>query len=239
MIFLCFSVKDRIPLINDFYHYLLNFGLEVWYDRRNIFLGDPRYETNIRKGAANPNIRYAIVLYSKQFPTGNICLEEFRILMDRYKKGNLTIFPIFLDGVPHTMTEGLNLCKELVYKEMTGYDSFWPIALHIMAKVTHDELLDRSYKSIKDVIEAEDVDKTCAYYLLTEYENIEKCNYAMRIAMLFSIYIVLTANRPRHYMHYKIANYLYHQSCIGVIIEEKRELQVMENIVVYEFGSLL
>lgn len=47
MVFLCFSVKDRLPLVNDFYHFLSNFGLEVWYDRKNIYLGDNRREKNI------------------------------------------------------------------------------------------------------------------------------------------------------------------------------------------------
>lgn len=60
MIFLCFSVKDRIPLINDFFHFLSNFGLDVWYDRRNIYLGDNRREKNITYGAENPNVNYMV-----------------------------------------------------------------------------------------------------------------------------------------------------------------------------------
>mgnify|MGYP000742999042 CR=1 FL=1 len=68
MIFFCFAVQDRLPIINDFYHFLQNFGLNIWYDRRNIFFGDHRYQTNIQQGAANPQIRYAVVFYSQQFP---------------------------------------------------------------------------------------------------------------------------------------------------------------------------
>ena len=58
MIFLCFAVKDRLPLINDFYHYLSNFGLDVWYDRSNIYLGDHRWDTNIKNGVENKKVKY-------------------------------------------------------------------------------------------------------------------------------------------------------------------------------------
>ena len=86
MIFLCFSVKDRIPLINDFYQFLSNFGLDIWYDRRNIFLGDNRFDTNITKGVKNPNIKYAIIFYSENFEKGNICIQEYKILEEKINK---------------------------------------------------------------------------------------------------------------------------------------------------------
>ena len=74
LVFLCFSVNDRIPLVNDFYHFLTNFGIDVWYDRRNTFLGDNRREKNICCGVENPNIKYAVIFYSENFKKGNICL---------------------------------------------------------------------------------------------------------------------------------------------------------------------
>ena len=100
MIFLCFSVKDRVPLINDFYHFLSNFGLDIWYDRRNIFLGDNRFDTNITLGANNSDINYAIVFYSKNFAKGNICIQEYKVLEKRYQNNDLFIFPVFIENVP-------------------------------------------------------------------------------------------------------------------------------------------
>ncbi|MCM1296351.1 MAG: toll/interleukin-1 receptor domain-containing protein [Muribaculaceae bacterium] len=100
MIFLCFSINDRIPLINDFYHFLSNFGVDIWYDRRNIYLGDNRNNANITHGVENPHVNYAVIFYSDNFINGNICLEEYEILVNRYKKMKyfffLYLFPIFL-----------------------------------------------------------------------------------------------------------------------------------------------
>ena len=135
MIFFCFAVQDRLPIINDFYHFLQNFGLNIWYDRRNIFFGDHRYQTNIQQGAANPQIRYAVVFYSQQFPEGNICLEEFRILEERHLKGELHIFPIFLGCVPNAIPDAFILCKQLVYKILSGPEDFYRVALHILSLI--------------------------------------------------------------------------------------------------------
>ena len=239
MVFLCFAVKDRMPLINDFYQFLINFGLDVWYDRRNIFLGDDRYATNICRGAADPKIKYAVVLYSDNFRTGNICLEEYKVLVERYQSEGLVIFPVFLNDVPEKMAGGYELCKKLVYKELRSHEDFLPIALHIIAKVTCDELSNSPYKSIQDVLVHYREKNSCAYRLLVEYENISKEHYAMRIAMLYAIYSILTANNRQKYLHFKTVSYLYHQCCIAPLREEKRELQIFENIVTQEFGSAL
>ena len=39
MIFLCFSIKDRETIAEKILNHLLSFGFEVWYDRKDIFLG--------------------------------------------------------------------------------------------------------------------------------------------------------------------------------------------------------
>lgn len=239
MIFFCFALQDRLPIVNDFYHFLQNFGLNIWYDRRNIFFGDHRYQTNIQRGAADPQIQYAVVFYSQQFPKGNICLEEFRILEERYSKDELHIFPIFLCGVPDTIPEAFALCKQLVYKILTGPEDFYRVALHILAKITSDKLQSTSVQKIQDALLHFEDKQSLLYQLLREYDNIGKDNYAMQVVSLFNIFSVATFNRQTDYMSFKTINYIYHQVCAIGLREEKRELQIMENIVLYTVGSIL
>ena len=130
MIFLCFSVKDRIPLINDFFQFLTNFGLDVWYDRRNIYLGDNRFDSNITRGVKNPNIKYAIIFYSENFKNGNICLEEYEILVERYNKNEIFLFPVFITKAPIIIDETFSLCKTLVFKEIENQADFPALCLH-------------------------------------------------------------------------------------------------------------
>lgn len=237
MIFFCFSVKDRVPLINDFYHFLKNFGLDIWYDRRNIYLGDNRKHSNIKNGVENPNVNYAIVFYSENFKNGNICLEEYQILVSRYEKKEVFLFPVFISSVPEKIDKKFELCKSLVFKQIHGQDDFCPLALHIISKITYDELCTSKYKSISDINNYFDDKKSLYYKLLIEYQNIEATNYNMRIAFLFSIYITMSYGINVDYFHNKTMNFIYHQNCLNILRDEKRELQIMENIIVYEFSQ--
>lgn len=239
MIFFCFAVQDRLPIVNDFYQFLQNFGLDIWYDRRNIFFGDHRYQTNIQKGAANPQVRYAIVFYSQRFPQGNICLEEYRILEERYSAGELHIFPVFLRDIPNTVPEAFALCKQLVYKKLVSPEDFYRVALHILAKITSDRIQNMPIRGIQDALLCFRDKQPLLYLLLREYDNIEKDRYAMRVTGLFNIFSVATFNRRTDYMSFKTMNYIYHQVCVIGLQEEKRELQIMENIVFHTLGSIL
>lgn len=238
MIFLCFSVNDRIPLINNFYHFLSNFGIDIWYDRKNIYLGDNRNNVNITNGVENPDVNYAVIFYSDNFRNGNICLEEYEILIKRHKKNEVFLFSVFIGDVPKTIDERFEICKTLVYKQIRTQKDFPALCLHIIAKITSDEIKSLKYQEIKD-IELYYKDKKCLIYrLLTDYQNIKKTNYSMRIALLFSLYSVISDKNKICYFHYKTMNFIYYQNCAEVLIDEKRELQIMENIIIYEFSFL-
>ena len=237
MLFLCFAVKDRFPLINDFNQYIGNFGIETWYDRRNIFLGENRLEQNIENGAKNPSVNYAIVFYSENFVNGNICIDEFETILDRYNKKELYLFPVFLGNVPHEIDSKFKICKELVYKQINSSEEFLGLSLHVVAKIINDQVSNLKYKTIKDYLF--NMDKSILLFqLLREYENIDKKNYAMRIGSLFNIFKVLTFGIETDYMYYKTMHFIFYQNCYSPIKEEKRELQIMENIVLSESTRL-
>lgn len=239
MLFFCFAVKDRMPLINDFFQFLGNFGLNIWYDRRNIYLGDYRYATNIEMGAKNEAIKYAIIFFSGNFPLGNICLDEYNILVSRFHKGEIHLFPIFIEPVPENIDPRFSLCKELVYRTMLSSEDYYRVALHIVAKITADNKEKMKFKSIKQLILGYAAKDSLIYNMLVAYDNLEKTNYGMRTCCLFYLYMAISHGKVKNYMHFKTMNYIYHRNCLSLFQEEKRELQVMENIVVYEFGSLV
>lgn len=220
MIFLCFSVKDRLPLINNFYHFLTNFGLDIWYDRRNIYLGDNRKIANINNGAENPTVKYAIIFYSENFRKGNICIEEFDILVNRYKRSEVFLFPVFIGEVPNSLDARFGICKRLFFKQISDESNFNALALHIIAKITSDELICKKYKTIED-IEINFDKENLLYKLIIEYQNIQKSNFNMRITLLFSIYITISYGRNTNYFHHKTMDYIYHQNCLDILINEK------------------
>lgn len=228
MLFFCFTIKDRMPLIDAFNQYISNFGLDTWYDRRNIFLGDNRIQENIEKGVKNLNLKYAIIFYSNNFEKGNICLQEYEILLNRYKAKEITIFPVFMGDVPDKLYGKFSLLKNLVYKRIDTFQDFFPLALHIISKIIYDELKIQCCKSIKDYLSTGK--NNLATKLFTEYENIDKKNY-MRCGYLFCMFKVFNETLKTSYLHFKTMHFLFYKNCITPIAEEKRELQIMENIV--------
>lgn len=238
MIFFCFCVKDRLPLINAFFQFLSNFGLSIWYDRRNIFLGDERYYTNIETGVNNPKIKYAVIFYSDNFKNGNICLEEFNTLCQRREKENLCLFPVFLGSCPEQIDAQFSICKKLVYKELFDYDGFAGLALHIIAKITNDEVQSMPFQTLEEVLFHYPQKDATAYKLLVAYNSVGCENYSMRIGILYCIFETLHQEIPSSYIHFRTMNYIFHQNCVKSFTEEKRELQIMENIVTYSFGLI-
>ncbi|MBD5131290.1 MAG: TIR domain-containing protein [Clostridiales bacterium] len=225
---------DRFPLINNFNQYIGNFGIETWYDRRNIFLGDNRYFANIEQGVKNDVIDYAVVFYSDNFKNGNICLEEYDILVERYKRKELHIFPVFIGNAPQKIDDRFILCKTLVYKEIKSENDFLGLSLHIVAKITEDKLQHSPIKTIHEYLAAADPE-TLVFDLLRDYDNIDKKNIFMRIGVLFNIFKTLTFRNTCEYFYKKTMNFLFYSNCyMNSIFDEKRELQIMENIIVIE-----
>ena len=148
------------------------------------------------------------------------------------------LFPVFISNVPDTIDQKFQLCKSLVYKLIHDQTDFHALALHIIAKITDDEIINAKFKSIRD-IERDYNDKASVYYkLVIEYQNIKKTNFNMRIALLFSIYLIISNEHNINFFHNKTMNFIYHQNCLDLLIDEKRELQIMENIICYIFSNL-
>lgn len=236
MIFFCFCEKDRLPLVNDFFRFLSNFGLSILYDRGNIFLGDEHY-TNIEIGVNNPEIKYAVIFYSDNFKNRNICLEEFNTLCQRREKENLCLFPVFLGSCTEQIDAQFEICKKLVYKELFDYDGFAGLALHIIAKITTDEVQSMPFQTLEDVFFLYPQKDAAAYKLLMSYSCADCENYSMRIGILYCIFETLRREVPNNYIHFRTMNYIFHQNCVKSFTEESA-LQIMENIVTYSFGLI-
>ena len=141
MIFLCFNIKDREKIAEPILQHLRSFGFSVWYDRKDIFIGDNRYETNIVNGAGNAKIEYAVVILSNNFSSGHFCIEELNLLRKRFKNNDIKIFPIFYDMNIDNIDSDYQWLLELVCKFVKSKDESIFAAYHIVAKITNDLLL--------------------------------------------------------------------------------------------------
>ena len=150
-------------------------------------MGDNRFDTNITLGANNSDINYAIVFYSKNFAKGNICIQEYKVLEKRYQNNDLFIFPVFIENVPEYIERKFELCKKLVFKQIKDQQDFLPLCLHIIAKITYDEIQNLTLKNINDIIINFTQTSSLNFKLILEYQNIDKTNYNMRISFFIKV----------------------------------------------------
>ena len=50
-VFICFAAEDRHTIVEPIVHHLKNYGINVWYDRYKLLMGDNRIEKNLKEGA--------------------------------------------------------------------------------------------------------------------------------------------------------------------------------------------
>ena len=97
-LFICFSAKDRYVIAQPIVYHLKNYGINVWYDRYEMIMGDDRFKKNIEEGAGKS--KYAIIILSHNTITSFCAREEIQTLKLRYFKGEVTVFPVLYELKP-------------------------------------------------------------------------------------------------------------------------------------------
>lgn len=203
MIFLCFNLKNRTTVAENLLNHIINFGFDVWYDRKDIFLGDNRYEMNLENGANNKNIEYAVVIISPEFSSGNYCNKELDILWSRAKNNEIHIFPIFYDLTEESVPERYRYLMTNVSKFITYKDQFIYTAYHVVAKILYDHLGNFEYNTLKELYNK--VEDKFIKVCLSTYEVIDRSNYNAKMSILYILYKYLKVNLD----FTKIPNYYY------------------------------
>ena len=72
-VFICFAAKDRYTIAEPIVHHLKNYGIDVWYDRYAMVLGDNRVEKNLKEGAET--FKYSLIVISKHTINSKCAME--------------------------------------------------------------------------------------------------------------------------------------------------------------------
>ena len=232
MIFLCFNIKDRINIAESILNHVLSFGFDIWYDRKEIFLGDNRMISNLENGAANTNIKYAIVVISPEFSKGNYCMKEFDILWKRKLNNEIHLFPIFYNFTLETIPEKYKFLLDYVCKFIMPKDEIIFSIYHIVSKILYDyieNLENNSLKSISKLID-DNFFKDC----IETYYSIDRNNYNAKMTTLYLMYKYMQSKIEFSdiptYLYYGFDK-LYSFSKLN-LQTDLRELQILENMII-------
>jgi len=186
-VFIGFAAEDRYNIVEPIVYHLKNYGINLWYDRDMLLLGDERVKKNLIEGAAG--CKYAIIVLSENTAASMCALEEISIIESRFNQGEVTVFPILYELLPNDLPENLDWVKTLIYKEVDRNSGTREICNHIACKITEDYLNGRNYKHIQDVFIASPKELPLSTQaILNSYQEIDCANLNSRVSILYAIY---------------------------------------------------
>ena len=231
-VFVCFSQRDRYKIAEPIVYHLRNYGIPTWYDRYELLMGHDRIEKNLIEGALK--CAYAMPILSENSENSPCFLEELSIIKQRFRDGDIVVFPVLYELAPDQIPSNLQWIKELVFKEADRCSGTREICNHVACRYTDDIVGGLRYNKIQDIVD----DLACGISptsraLLSVYLKIDSDNLDARVSMLYATYLSLTSeqtiNPSRHIkMVKKVFERLFSETKLHLEIDY-RDLWLLEN----------
>jgi len=230
-IFICFAAEDRYRIVEPIVYHLKNYGINLWYDRYSLLLGDNRIKKNLIEGASKCN--YVVVVVSEFTSESPCAMEELQIIKKRYYNNEVVIFPILYEISPEALHYDLLWIKEIIFKEVNCKSGTYEICNHIACKLTDDFLQECKYKNIQSITSLTDTLPSATYMMLEKYREIDSSNLNSKVSILYATYITLKvliepATNSSTIMLFTIFERLFSETKLNLNIDY-RELWLLEN----------
>lgn len=222
---------DRYTIAEPIVYHLKNYGIDVWYDRFSLIMGDNRKEKNLYEGASK--CKYSIIILSKNTMKSVCATEEIHILEKRHKKRKLTVFPVLYELSPNDIPQPFEWVKELIFKEVSRESGTREICNHIACKITDDIKSTSSIQNIQEIFNL-DIGQIpqITRVLLQKYQSVDCKNLNSRITLLYAAYLTLYLNLRNHTpvttLISKIFERLFSETRLNLSVDY-RELWLLEN----------
>ena len=79
-LFICFASEDRYRITEPIVYHLKNYGINIWYDRYSLVMGDHRIKKNLIDGAMK--CKYVIAIISEYTAASKCAMEELSIIKE-------------------------------------------------------------------------------------------------------------------------------------------------------------
>ena len=230
-LFVCFSAKDRYNIVQSIIYHLKNYGVNIWYDRYEMVMGDNRFKKNIEEGAGKCG--YALIILSSNTINSLCATEEIKILESRYYKNEVTIFPVLYELKPYEIPTIFGWVRNLIFKEINHTTGTVEICNHIACKITQDILNNCKYRTINEIINNNLPLPRPVKTLLYKYTKIDNSNLNSRITLLYATYIVISEynslmEETLCEVPNKVFERLFTETVLNITVDY-RELWLLEN----------
>ncbi|WP_310602317.1 toll/interleukin-1 receptor domain-containing protein [Anaerosporobacter sp.] len=231
-LFVCFSAKDRYDIVQPVVYHLKNYGVDIWYDRHEMVMGDNRIKKNIEEGAGRCG--YALIILSRNTVDSLCAREEIKILESRYNKREVVIFPVLYELKPCEIPSEFSWISSLIFKETYRSTGTLEICNHIACKITHDILDNCRYRTILEIVDDNSqLLPNPVNSLLDKYTKVDNANLNSRVALLYATYLTIIESKsltidPLCEVPSKAFERLFSETLLNLTIDY-RELWLLEN----------
>lgn len=190
MIFIGYSSKDRYTIVESMVVHLKNYGFDVWYDFHDMFLSDPRFETNFEHGIKDS--KYVIFILSPNFFSSKCAVEELDYAQSLYEQGTINLFPILYLLDADCLHPKYNWIRKIIYNEINEHSGTLFVTNQIIEKILYDQVKVMALRSISEISQYCLKNNFSYLHKLAEaFINLDLSNYSARIAMLYSMYLYI------------------------------------------------
>ena len=132
MLFVCHSSLDRESIVKPLLYYLYNFGLDVWYDHKKLFLSDTISYDIYEKGIGECSD--ILIIYSKNLVHNSECgRKELDVIYKNIKNKNL--YPVLYNSkMSDFEDDDFQVIKNTIHFAATE-DNLHQIAVQITIKI--------------------------------------------------------------------------------------------------------
>lgn len=234
-IFICSADEDRYDVVQSMVYHLRNHGVDVWNDRYKMAESDGQFERNsIADGAVK--CKYALIVISANAVKSSRAKEEIQVLKSRYERNEVVIFPVLYELQPCDIPSELKWIENLAIKQVDRASGTLRICNDIVRSITRDMLGGCRYKTIQETVNADLPLPKAANLLLNKYIQADQASLNSKIALLYSVYIVLEDLIMRSETA-KAFEFLFSKTILNLTVDYN-ELRLLENLLCITINHL-
>lgn len=220
MIFIGYSNQDRYDIVEPMVFHLKNYGINVWYDFHNMFLGDNRFIENFELGIGKS--RYVIFIISHNFFKSACAVEELKYAQALYEKGEITLFPILYLITASELPMEYSWIRKIIYNEVNEQSGTIFVSNQITEKILHDEVNTLPLRSFSEI--SSYLKNNSNEYLkniLETYLFLDMPNYSAKTAILYAVYLYISIENTTKYDNYinKIINRIVSFTSLNISLD--------------------
>lgn len=144
MLFVCHSSLDREEIVKPILYHLYEFGIDIWYDHKKLFLSDSISFDIYKKGILESSD--ILIIYSRNLIENSKCgLAELDVIYKNCK--NKTLYPVlYKSDLKDYSNQHLELLKSTIFYKVT-LDNTYQVAVQIAIKLLK-KIISRHTKNI-------------------------------------------------------------------------------------------